>query len=165
MQQGMLFHTIYASGSNVYFTQFCSTLKGQLDIQNLERAWQQTVNRHPTLRTSFMWEGLDEPVQVVSRQVSMPLTQHDWRAFSETEQHKRLADFISTDRRRGFELSKAPLMRLALFQLADETFHLVWSCHHILMDGWSLGLLMTELFAFYEAARHRQQPEIGRAHV
>ena len=158
MQQGMLFHTIYASGSNVYFTQFCCTLKGQLDIQNLERAWQQTVNRHPTLRTSFLWEGLDQPVQVVSRQVSMPLTQHDWRAFSETEQHQRLADFVSTDRQRGFELSKPPLMRLALFQLANEAFHLVWSCHHILMDGWSLGLLMGELIAFYEAARRRQQP-------
>ena len=139
MQQGMLFHTIYAPGSSLYFTQFCCTLKGQLDVQNLEHAWQQTVDRHPTLRTSFMWEGLDAPVQVVSRNVNMPLTQHDWRAFSETEQHKRLADFISTDRQRGFELSQAPLMRLALFQLADETFHLVWSCHHILMDGWSLG--------------------------
>ena len=164
MQQGMLFHTIYASGSNIYFTQFCCTLKGQLDIENLERAWQQTVNRHPTLRTSFMWEGLDQPVQVVSRQVSMPLTQHDWRAFSETEQHKRIAEFISADRRRGFELSKPPLMRLALFQLADETFHFVWSCHHILMDGWSLGLLMTELFTFYEAARHRQQPALAPLH-
>ncbi|HEX7333073.1 MAG TPA: amino acid adenylation domain-containing protein [Pyrinomonadaceae bacterium] len=160
MQQGMLFHTIYASGSNVYFTQFCCTLKGQLDVQHLERAWQQTVNRHPTLRTSFMWEGLDEPVQVVSRQVNMPLTQHDWRALSETEQRERLEEFIRTDRQRGFELSKAPLMRLALFQLSDDTFHLVWSCHHILMDGWSLGLLIREVFVFYEAARYEQQPAL-----
>lgn len=164
MQQGMLFHTIYASGSNVYFTQFCSTLKGQLDVQNLERAWQQTVDRHPTLRTSFMWEGLDEPVQVVSRQVKMPLTQHDWRAFSQTEQHERLANFVSTDRQRGFELSKAPLMRLALFQLADDTFHLVWSCHHILMDGWSLSRLIGEVFGFYEAARYGLQPALGPVH-
>jgi amino acid adenylation domain-containing protein len=160
MQQGMLFHTIYAPVAGVYFTQFCCTLKGQLDVQNLERAWQETVNRHPTLRTSFMWEGLDEPIQVVSRQVNMPLAQQDWRAFSETEQQERIADYIRTDRQRGFELSKAPLMRLALFQLADEAFHLVWSCHHILMDGWSVGLLVREVFAFYEAASHGQQPAL-----
>jgi surfactin family lipopeptide synthetase C len=164
MQQGMLFHTIYASGSNVYFTQFCCTLKGQLDVRNLERAWQQTVDRHPTLRTSFMWEGLDEPVQVVSRNVNMPLVQHDWRAFSETEQREHLADFIRTDRQRGLELSKAPLMRLAVFQLADEAFHLVWSCHHILMDGWSTGMLVREVLAFYEAARHGEQPALEPVH-
>lgn len=157
MQQGMLFHTIYAHASSVYFTQFCSTLKGQLDVANLERAWQQTVDRHPTLRTSFMWEGLDEPVQVVSRNVSMPIAQHDWRGLSETEQQQRLADFMRTDREHGFDITKAPLMRLALFQVADEIFHLVWSSHHLLMDGWSVGPLIKEVFAFYEAARYGQQ--------
>ena len=160
MQQGILFHTIYAPGSSVYFTQFCCTLKGQLDVQNLERAWQQTVDRHPTLRTACMWEGLDQPVQVVVRNVNMPLAQHDLRGFSESEQQERIAEYIRTDRQRGFQLSEAPLMRLALFHLADEVFHLVWSSHHILMDGWSVGLLIGEVFAFYEAARHGQQPAL-----
>lgn len=160
MQQGILFHTIYAPVSGVYLSQFCFTLKGQLDVGNLERAWQETVNRHPALRTSCLWEGLDEPVQVVSRHANMPLVQHDWRAASETEQQERLANYIRTDRQRGFELSKAPLMRLALFHLADKAFHLVWTSHHIMMDGWSVVLLAKEVFAFYEAASHGQKPTL-----
>src|SRR6185437_14705902 len=54
--------------------------------------------------------------------------------------------------------------RLALFQLADEAFHLVWSSHHITMDGWSVGLLVREVFAFYEAASQGQQPALEPVH-
>jgi hypothetical protein len=65
MQQGMLFHSLTAPQSGVYFEQFSCTFKGDLNIAAFNYAWQQVVKRHAVLRTSFAWEGLKEPVQIV----------------------------------------------------------------------------------------------------
>jgi amino acid adenylation domain-containing protein len=158
MQEGMLFHTLYSQVSGIYFTQFYYTLKGRLDEARLRRAAQQVIDRHPTLRTGVIWEGLDKPVQVVYRRVTLPFKRLDWRELSAREQQTSLDQYLQADRKRGFELSKAPLLRLALFQAGEESFHLVWSCHHLLMDGWSVVLLVKEVFACYEAYSRGQEP-------
>src|SRR5215831_8169721 len=117
MQQGMLFHTLCAPRSGVYFEQLSCTLQGDLNIPAFHRAWQQVVDRHPILRTCFVWEGLDEPLQIVRQQVQLPWAQHDWQEFSPDEQQERLEVFLQADRERGFELTQAPLLRLALIQV------------------------------------------------
>ena len=81
MQQGMLFHTLYAPQSGAYFEQRTCTLRGELDIPAFEQAWQRLIDRHPVLRTAFVSETVKEPVQVVYRQVDLPLGQHDWRGL------------------------------------------------------------------------------------
>jgi len=151
MQQGMLFHSLYDPESGMYFEQSSWTLRGDLDVPAFERAWRRVVERHSALRTAFLWEELDEPLQVVCRQVELELEEQDWRGFDESEQQSRLEVFLSHDRERGFGLDKAPLMRLALIRLDDNAYHFVWSHHHLLLDGWSQPILFQEVFGFYEA--------------
>jgi amino acid adenylation domain-containing protein/non-ribosomal peptide synthase protein (TIGR01720 family) len=157
MQQGMLFHTLYDPG--LYMEQTISTLHGNLNIEAFQRAWQYVVDRHPVLRTAFLWEGLASPLQVVRRQARLSWTIDDWRGVDPAEQESRLQQFVRDDLARGFDLGKAPLMRLALFRSSDDTYHFVWSQHHILLDGWSLPQVLSEVFRSYEAfAQGRELP-------
>ncbi|MEH2072610.1 MAG: MupA/Atu3671 family FMN-dependent luciferase-like monooxygenase [Nostoc sp.] len=151
LQQGMLFHTLVAPDSGVYFEQFCYSLKTQIDVPAFEKAWQRVLNRHPILRTSFYWENLDKPYQVVYRQVDLPWDFQDWRQMSLPETEKQLEVFLAADRKRGFTLSEVPLIRLTLIQVADDTYQFVFSFHHILMEGWSLTWLWKEFYEFYNA--------------
>ncbi|HEY0603676.1 MAG TPA: amino acid adenylation domain-containing protein [Herpetosiphonaceae bacterium] len=161
IQQGMLFHNLYTPASGVYFEQF-SWAAPDLDIEAFERAWQQAVDRHPILRTSFFWEDLDEPLQLVHRRVTLPIERYSWIELSPEEQAERLPQFLRDDRARGFELSQAPLMRLSLIQLDQRNYQITWSYHHLLLDGWSVALLMEEVFAIYNALRKGETPRVPR---
>lgn len=156
MQQGMLFHSLYTPESGVYFEQLCFTLHGDLDVAAFERAWQALIDRHPALRTVFAWETRDKPLQVVRQNAALPWMMHDWRDLSPNAQQRQLAVWLKDDQARGFDLHQAPLMRVTLFRLADDTWRCVWSFHHLLLDGWSLSLALKDVFAFYEAARQGQ---------
>ena len=150
-QQGMLFHSVYASGSAMYLEQRSCVLRGELDLRALEQAWQGVVDQYAVLRSSFAWEELDEPVQVVEQQVTMPFTVLDWCALSPEEQNTRLNEFLAADLAAGFNLLEAPLMRVTVMQMGAERHHLVWSHHHLLLDGWSQPLLLRDVFLLYEA--------------
>lgn len=151
MQQGMLFHSLYAPESEVYFTQFSCTLTGKLNLQAFEQAWQQIVARHSVFRTAFIWEHLSEPLQVVHRHVKTTIETLDWRLLSVEEQQQQLDIFLQSQRQQGFQLSQAPLMRLHLIRVADECYQFVWNHHHLLLDGWSLPLVLKDLLCFYHA--------------
>ena len=157
LQSGLLFHGLYAPDSGAYFEQVRGTLEGQLDVLAFRQAWQRVVDRHAVLRTSFAWEHLDTPVQVVHRRVSIPWDEQDWRGRSALEPQERLATFLRADRARGFDFTRAPLMRITLIRVADDTWRFVWSHHHLLLDGWSLPVLMNEVLLSYEGlARGRE---------
>ncbi|MGH8773264.1 MAG: condensation domain-containing protein, partial [Burkholderiales bacterium] len=151
MQQGMLFHTLYAPESGVYFEQLSGVLGGELEVAGFAWAWQKVLERHPILRTAFYWEELNEPLQVVRARVTLSWVEEDWRGWSPLEQHERLEAFLEADRARGFELGQAPLMRCALLREAEDAYRFVWGFHHLLMDGWSLSLVVKEVLACYEA--------------
>jgi len=151
MQEGLLFHSLFAPASGVYVGQKSYELQGRLDIDAFKRAWQEVIDRHPILRTAFVWGDREKPIQIVGSRVKFPLEQQDWRGLSSSQQAKQLKAFLQSDRHRGFELSKAPLMRLTLIQLFEDTYQFTWSHHHLLLDGWSLPLLFKEVLAFYEA--------------
>jgi amino acid adenylation domain-containing protein len=150
LQQGLLFHTIYAPNSGIYFEQFCWTLEGDFNVAAFKQAWEKVVDRHPILRTAFYWQDLEKPYQVVYQQVELPWEVQDWREFSAEIQKQKLEDFLQADRQRGFELSQAPLIRLNLFRLDQNTYEFVWSSHHLLLDGWSESLVFKEVYAFYQ---------------
>ncbi len=156
MQQGILFHSLYAPGSTVYFEQWSWSLRGELDPPLFHRAWEQLCERHAVLRTAFLWQGLEEPLQVVRRHVNLPWHEKDWQRFGRAEQRTRIESLLSADRRRGFGLSKAPLIRCYLLRLGKKDYHFVWSVHHLLLDGWSISILFDELIAYYEAFRNQR---------
>jgi amino acid adenylation domain-containing protein/non-ribosomal peptide synthase protein (TIGR01720 family) len=162
MQQGLLFHTLLDSASGVYLEQFCCTVHGDLDLVRFHAAWQGTINRHPALRTTFRHIGLRQPLQIVHRQVRVELAHHDWRSLSQDERDNELDAYLRQDRQRGFDLSNPPLMRLAVLQMAADTSEVVWTYHHLLLDGWSVPIVLNDVLASYEWAgsseRMRQAP-------
>ena len=153
MQEGMLFHSIDGQESKVYVVVAHFSLHGTLDISAFKRAWQLLLNRHPVLRTLFIWKNRTTPLQIVHRWVELPWQEHDWRHRSTSEQTELLKSFLKTDREKGFNLSKAPLMRLTLARQTQNDYHFIFTQHHMLLDGWSLALLLKEVFAVYRAIR------------
>ncbi len=149
MQQGMLFHTLLDPEAGTYIEQTCCILRGQVRSDIFRRAWQQMVDRHTILRTGFVWEGVATPLQVVYRHVDLPFRYEDWRTLPTEEQQARLEAMLAEDRARGFDLASAPLMRLSLVRIADDAWHFSWVHHHLLIDGWSLPLLLQECFTLY----------------
>ncbi len=163
LQAGMLFHTVSAPESGIYVTQQSYTLHGRLDLDSFTRAWQRVMERHSTLRTFFLWEGVKKPVQVVLRQVELPLTQYDWRTLSSEEQTKKWEEGIAAERERGFVLSEAPLLRLVLARVADDTYQFLWSFHHLLLDGWSVLLVLKEVQAIYNSLTQGRELKLERS--
>ena len=163
MQEGMLFHSLMDQGSGVYVKQGTYTINGELNIAALERAWQDTVDRFAILRTFFVWGDLDKPIQVVQSKVPVTLFQEDWSNLPEAEVERRLSEFLETDRVRSFDLAEPPLMRMTLIILGHQNYHLVWTWHHILIDGWSENLLDRALFELYSAHCAGRKPQLPRS--
>ncbi len=162
LQEGMLFHDLYASHSRVHVEQVSIELHGDIDVDCLESAWDRVVDRHPILRTAFAWKNLEAPVQVVGRRVGLPFERKDWRSLGRDEQEQRLRSHLDEERRRGFLLSKAPLMRLGLMQTAADVHILVWSFHHLLLYGWSVGIVLKDVVDAYEALRRGHAAPLER---
>ena len=146
MQQGMLFHSLYEQASGDYINQMRLDIEG-LDPQRFGEAWQKVTEAHEILRTGFVWQNLEHAVQVVHKQIQVPYELHDWR--EKTHQSQALNDFADEQRRQGFELNQAPLLRLAVLRTGDNHYHLVYTHHHILMDGWSSSQLLGEVLLRY----------------
>ncbi|WP_164003036.1 non-ribosomal peptide synthetase, partial [Pyxidicoccus caerfyrddinensis] len=158
-QQGILFHALLSPGSSAYFQQLSWTVTSTLDLPAFLRVWKACLQRHTILRSSFHWEGLDAPLQVVHSHVELPFEQLDWSELSASEQHRRFEQLLLEDQQRGFDLHRAPLVRLTAIRLADDSVRFLWSHHHLLVDGWSLGLLISEVFSLYEAFRSGASPQ------
>jgi amino acid adenylation domain-containing protein len=156
MQQGMLFHSLYAPDSGIYFQQMICTLRGNLEVAAFEQAWQKIVEKHSIFRTAFIWESLNKPVQVVYKQVKITVENDDWQGLSEQEQQEQLKVFLESDQQHSLQLSQPPLMRLHLIKLDKNTHQFVFSSHHLLLDAWSLPLVFNDLLNFYEAISQRE---------
>jgi len=156
MQQGMLFHHLFARDSGVDIEQIVGRLCEHLDVDALRKAWQQVIARHATLRCSFRWEGLDQPLQDMHRDVELSFEVQDWRHLSPEKQARRFEHYLVEDRQAGLSLDRPSAMRLALFQLSDHEFNLVWTVHHILLDGRAFPIVLKEVFEHYEANRKNQ---------
>jgi amino acid adenylation domain-containing protein len=153
MQVGMLFQSLLAPEAGVFIEQLATRIRDGVDAAAFERAWQSVVDRTPVLRTSFHWEDLGKPIQVVHRDVLVPIHQFDWRGTVESEQSFRLAEYLRALRADGIDLGSVPLMRIALIRVSDRDAWFVWTFHHLLLDGWSTQLVLREVVDQYGALR------------
>jgi len=151
-QQGMLFHMLANPESDVYTSYVTARLTGQLDVQRLKQAWQKTLQNHELLRASFLWEGLDEPVQVIHRTVDLTWRTESTSELSDSEHVKAVSDAIRQERTQSLDLSCAPLMRLTLIQSQPNQSTLIWTVHHLLADGWSTPLILGDVMRLYHAS-------------
>ncbi|WP_334270992.1 condensation domain-containing protein [Bradyrhizobium sp. 1(2017)] len=149
MQQGMLFHAMHDGESGLYVNQVAAEIRG-LDAGKLRRAWQAASDRHAMLRTGFAWRDLSgAPQQVVYRRAEVPFAEEDWRARSaawdQAQLDAALARVSRQEQAAGFDLSRPPLQRVRLIRLGDDRHWLIWTHHHILLDGWSSARLIAEV--------------------
>ncbi|MEU9113910.1 amino acid adenylation domain-containing protein, partial [Streptomyces sp. NPDC048483] len=151
LQEGLLFHALYdeygTDQQDVYTVQFTFELSGPVDARALRAAGAALLRRHPNLRAGFHHAGLPAPVQVIRADVAPR-----WQTVDLTDAGaEQVADFLARERTHRFDLEQAPLIGLTLVRLAADRHLLVLSNHHILLDGWSMPLLVQELFELYAA--------------
>ena len=145
MQQGMLFHSLYEQDSGEYINQMRVAVQG-LDVERFRQAWQAALDAHDILRTRFVWGGdQDRPLQIVEREALLPFTVHDGRGQSS----EALDALAEAERNSPFDLTRVPLLRLVVVRTADDQHELLYTSHHILMDGWSNSQLLGEVLQRY----------------
>ncbi|TDV49929.1 non-ribosomal peptide synthetase [Actinophytocola oryzae] len=164
MQFGMLFDSLRdGEGISPYQVQMVEEITGPLDDLAFLDAWQALVDRHSVLRSAFLWEEVSTPVQVVQRTADLPREALDWREHDAGTQDTMLRRLLTDDWQEGFDLARPPLLRVRLVRTADEARTVVWSFHHLLLDGWSIQVLKKELFEIYEAALRGREPGLAPA--
>ncbi|MFJ4734814.1 amino acid adenylation domain-containing protein [Streptomyces sp. NPDC088770] len=152
LQEGLLFHTVYHERSlDIYTARLCLDLEGELDSGALRESVAGLLRRHPNLRAAFRYERLSRPVQLIPREVALPLEEFDLRGLPGEEQAERLRELTAAASERTFDLARPPLLHFTLIHHGEHAHRLVMAHHHILMDGWSVGRLMTDLFTLYAA--------------
>ena len=159
LQQGMLFHALLEPESQLYVEQITVPFAGAVAWPAFQRAWQDVADHHDALRTSFHWSGIATPVQVVHADAPMSVDAIDLLDASGRPGPRRLADVQASDRARGFDLERPPLFRVALVRSGPGDVALVLSFHHMILDGWSLQLVLRD---FGTAYRQRARGEVPR---
>ncbi|WP_248752418.1 non-ribosomal peptide synthase/polyketide synthase [Pseudomonas sp. MWU15-20650] len=151
MQQGMLFQSLYGEGTGDYINQMRVDVQG-LDVARFGQAWQAAVERHEILRSGFVWQAeLEQPLQVVYKQARLPFVVLDWQTRKDCTQ--ALDSLAESARAQGFVLEQAPLLNLTVIRTGASSYHVIYTHHHILMDGWSGSQLFGEVLQHYAGER------------
>ena len=160
LQEGMLFHGLYDGNTGVYMQQLCCALDAP-DIAVLKDSWQQLLQHRSVLRSSFFANVFRIPVQCVHAQVTIPFEELDYRHLSATAQEEAWTAYEAADLVKGFDFNTPPLMRIALIRLTDEQYRMVWTFHHLLLDGWSGSVVVEELLQTYELLLAGKKPAVA----
>jgi hypothetical protein len=128
-------HMLLEPGSGIYLMQNRHRVDGAIDAGLFDRAWAHVVDRNEVLRSSFVWENVDRPLQIVRKDAGDFLLHEDWRGLDAAEQTLRIEAVLKAELDRGMDMARGPLLRVRLLRLADERFELVVSYHHTIMDA------------------------------
>ena len=155
-----LFYSVHETGAAVGLEEWRFELRGALEPGDLRRAWEHLLERHTMLRTAFTTAASAEPLQVVLDRVALPWHEEDLRGSSAEEQEARIREILERERARGFDLARAPLLRLHLIRLGEDRHDLLWTTHHLYIDGWSWPIVFAELASIYAALRSGSAPSL-----
>lgn len=148
LQHGLLFHGLFDKKSGSYVIQFSCDLHDP-DLEIFKKSWNYIISKHTILRTAFFHDSFNVPVQGVHKEVSLPLQIFDYSALPTEQQLNNIRQFEKDDRLEGFDFSRSPVMRITLMKLSEHRYHLLWTWHHVLFDGWSTVILLEELLETY----------------
>jgi amino acid adenylation domain-containing protein/non-ribosomal peptide synthase protein (TIGR01720 family)/FkbM family methyltransferase len=160
-QQGMLYHALYDDHSTLYQGQISFRLQGRLEPELVKRSFQALFNRYDVLRTVYVHQGLDQPLQLVVERQEADFSFIDLSSYGEEAERIQGVDRLKReDLGKAYDLSRDPLMRLLLIRLGPEEYHFTWNHHHIVMDGWCAGILITDFFELYNSFRDTRRPRL-----
>ncbi len=150
IQQGMLVHWLRNPDSGTDVEQIVADLDEAIDPRRLEGAWNAALEDLDTLRTAFEWDGPDGPRQDVAPYAAIGIPVVDLRTRKAPDRDAEIARYLAADRMRPFDLKSAPAMRVALFRVDESRWTMVWSVHHILLDGRSFEMVLNRVFDRYD---------------
>ncbi|MFK4344540.1 MULTISPECIES: non-ribosomal peptide synthase/polyketide synthase [unclassified Paenibacillus] len=163
MQKGMLFHSLLEPHSEVYFEQAKFEIHGAFYPEDFKRSLKHLMKRHAILRTNFHAGWGDFPIQIVFKERACDFIYEDLHELESDEIEARLAAYTAQDKARGFDLAEEALLRVTILRTAKEAYHLLWSSHHIILDGWCMPLVLQEVFETYGVLREQREPELAAA--
>ncbi|MGW1216146.1 amino acid adenylation domain-containing protein [Streptomyces sp. NPDC002499] len=166
LQEGMLFHAAFDGGPDVYTVQSALDVDGPVDAARFRDSWQALAARHAALRACFRQVSGGQMVQVVAREVKLPWRETDVSQLTAGEAAAEVERLAAEELAERFDLATAPLLRLLFIRLGENRHRLIMTFHHVLMDGWSMPVLLGELSAIYaadgDASRLRRAPSYGQ---
>ncbi|MBE0344058.1 hypothetical protein E4V51_29380, partial [Paenibacillus sp. 28ISP30-2] len=158
LQEGLLFHYLEYPASDQYFVQVNWKYRGRLEVNQYREAWDSVIAENDCLRACFIWDALDKPVQCIIQTAEWDWTFLDFGAEQPKRQQECIERWMEMDRNRRFDLSQ-PAYRITLIQTAPEEWTMLWSYHHILLDGWSLPLLLNRVHELYACRLQNRMPQ------
>ncbi|MFS3932119.1 plipastatin non-ribosomal peptide synthetase PpsC [Bacillus subtilis] len=160
MQEGMLFHSLYDEQSRAYFEQASFTINGQLDLERFQKSMDAVFDRYDIFRTAFIYKNVAKPRQVVLKQRHCHVHVEDISHLNEKDKEHCTEAFKEQDKSKGFDLQTDVLMRISILKWAPDHYVCIWSHHHILMDGWCLGIVIKDFLHIYQALGKGQFPDL-----
>ncbi|MFK8102082.1 MAG: amino acid adenylation domain-containing protein, partial [Saprospiraceae bacterium] len=149
VQEGMLFHYLFDRDSAAYTEQYVFDFPEGLDPVIFKKCWDNVLQRHSILRSGIFHEELNVPVQCIMKEVDLPFGHLDLTKLSAPAQEEKINNFLQEDLARGFEFDQAPLLRINLLKTKASAYKMVWTCHHIILDGWSMPIIVEEILEDY----------------
>lgn len=150
MQEGILFHYLSNDETELYFSQLSLNITGAIDREHFENAWNFVIENNEMLRTVFRWENIKKPAQIILKSQPFCFREYDLTHIPIKEQSEKLEQCRKDERKEKFDLATGPLFRVSLYKLADDHYEMLLNNHHILYDGWSMGVLLKEFFVAYD---------------
>ena len=153
MQQGFIFHSMLDEGNKAYASQLYLDFNGDFNPEYFEKAWQTVINKNEIFRTSFIGLERNQPLQVVHSVLELEWEFEDIRSLDKSQQESFFEECRARDKSQGFDFEHGPLMRMSLFRLSDNSYRWLWTHHHSVLDGWSIPIVLEELFTCYMSLR------------
>ncbi|MBE6052208.1 MAG: amino acid adenylation domain-containing protein [Clostridium sp.] len=163
MKEGMILYDELNKENDAYIEQSMFIIKGCLNVNTLEETFNKLIERYEAFRSVFISKGINEPVQVVVQDAKLVIHYEDLTNYTGSKE-EYIKKFEEEDRRKGFDLTKAPLTRVSVLKLDEEVFQVVWSFHHIIMDGWCMGILIDEMFKIYDSINENYTLDLPKVH-
>ncbi|MFK7699164.1 non-ribosomal peptide synthetase [Pseudomonas caspiana] len=161
MQEGLLLHTLLEPGTGIYFMQDRYRINSELDPQRFAQAWQAVVARHEALRASFCWDSGEQMLQIIHKPGSTRIEFVDWSNEPEAQHEERLQTLLKSEREAGFDLLHEAPFHLRLIRVGEGRYWFMMSNHHILIDAWCRGLLMSDFFEIYTALGEGREAQLA----
>ena len=161
LQQGILFHSISAPDSGVFIDQIYFDVQlNDEQVSMFKRSWNHLIDRHGVLRTAIIWKDIKQPVQVVKTDCEPDWQFHDYSMLASDMQIDRFGQLLAADRYTDFDLTRPPLSRHHFIRIKDGHYRVLWTFHHLVLDGWSVANLFTELQVIFADLSGGQKPDL-----
>ncbi len=161
LQEGMLFHSLMDKKTGSYVVQSLFSISGDFRVDLFEESFNIILKKYDIFRTHYIFNGLRKPKQVVLENFKLKIDYRDISNLESKNHQAILDDFVKFDRERNFDLEKDTLMRVAVFKLDENKYKVIWTFHHIVLDGWCLQIVFSDILENYRKLKMNDPVDIS----